>query len=135
MFLLAPVILRAIVTINMMYPYDDIITVSPYVEYMHALRVCTKSWDTNYSDLLVKTHLPSLQARRQQTKLCNLFNMVNHFTFFPDAPIQARQFSYPSRSVHARALVPLQTHSSQYYNSFFPSAITAWNSLPVSNTV
>ena len=34
-----------------------------------ALRVCTKSWDTNYSDLLVKTHLPSLQARRQQTKL------------------------------------------------------------------
>ena len=104
-----------------------------------ASRVCTKSWDTtsSYSDLLVMTHLPSLQARRQQTKLCNLFYMVNHFTFFPDAPIQARQFCYPSRSVHARALVPLQTHSSQYYNSFFPSAITAWNSLSfetVSNT-
>ena len=99
-----------------------------------ALRVCTKTWDTNYDDLLLTSHLPPqwLQERRQQTKLGNLFNIINELTFFPDTPTQVRRQIYPSRSVHARALVPLQSHSLQYYNSFFPSAIAVWNSLPSS---
>ena len=97
-----------------------------------ALRVCTKTWDTSYDDLLLTSHLPPLQERRQQSKLRNLFNIINELTFFPDAPTQVRQQIYPRRSVHARAIVPLQSHSLQYYNSFFPSAIAAWNSLPSS---
>ena len=66
-----------------------------------ALRVCTKSWDANYSGLLVATHLPSLQTRTH-TKLCNLFKIINGLTFYPDAPTQDGQQPYPSRSVAPR---------------------------------
>ena len=95
-----------------------------------ALKVCTKSWDASYTSLLEATHLPSLQTRRTHAKLCNLFKIVNSLTFYPDAPTQYRQQPYPSRSVHSSALVPLQCHSLQYQSSFFPSSISAWNSLP-----
>ena len=50
--------------------------------------------------------------------------------FFPEAPIQASHPTYPFRSVHSNSLVPLSSHSSQFYHSFFPSTIAAWNSLP-----
>ena len=92
-----------------------------------ALRVCLKSWSSPYEDLLEQSNLPTLQTRRQNAKL---FKIINEATFFPEAPTQARQLSYPSRSVDSHKLVPLPAHSSQYYHSFFPSTIAAWNSLP-----
>ena len=95
-----------------------------------ALRVCTKSWDSNYSSLLEISHLPSLQTRRLHTKLCNLFKITNGLTFHPNAPTLNRVLHYPSRTVHSQAIVPLQYHTLQFQNSFFPSSIAAWNSLP-----
>ena len=38
-----------------------------------ALRVCTKSWDSNYDELLATTKLPSLKDRRTQACLCHHF--------------------------------------------------------------
>ena len=117
----------------------------PFLKKRHSsprgcAEVCTEGLHKNMGhklsndDLLLTSHLPPqwLQERRQQSKLGNLFNIINELTFFPDTPTQVRQQIYPSRSVHARALVPLQSHSLQYYNSFFPSAIAVWNSLPSS---
>ena len=95
-----------------------------------ALKVCLKSWNASYDDLLEQSNLPSLRARRHDAKLCHLYKIVNNVTFFPNAPTQARQLTYSSRSVHPKAIVPLQAYSSQYLFSFFPSTIIAWNSLP-----
>ena len=65
-----------------------------------ALKVCIKSWNRNYEELQSMTHLSSLQSRRQKFKLCHIFNIINNFTFFPEAPIQRRVLPYSSRSVH-----------------------------------
>ena len=43
-----------------------------------ALKVCTKLWD--YNTLLPKSCLPSLQARHDQAKLYNLYNIINELT-------------------------------------------------------
>ena len=94
------------------------------------LKVCTKSWDASYSRLLETSHLPSMKTRRQYAKLCNLFKIINGLTFHPNAPTMDRVLHYPSRFVHSRAIAPLQCHTLQYQNSYFPSSITAWNSLP-----
>ena len=96
------------------------------------LRVCNKSWNSGYDDLLTKSKLPTLQSRRQQSKLCQLYKIINETTFYPAAPTQSREYVYSSRSVHSHPLVPLHARSSQFQNSFFPSSIEAWNSLPES---
>ena len=97
-----------------------------------ALKVCIKSWNRNYEELLSMTHLSTLQSRRQKFKLCHIFNIINDFTFFPEAPIQRRVLPYSSRSVHNQALVPIHAKTSQFQASFFPSAIDHWNHLPAS---
>ena len=59
-----------------------------------ALRVCTKSWDSNYSSLLQTSHLPSLQTRRLHTKLCNLFKITNAEQSPPLSEQNCTQSSY-----------------------------------------
>ena len=78
-----------------------------------------KTWISSYSSLLETTRLPSLKTRGLHAKLCNMFKITNSLTFYPDPPIQYRQQSYQSRSVNTHALVPLQSHSKQYFHSFF----------------
>ena len=79
-----------------------------------ALKVCLKSWNTKYNELLEQSNLASIRARRQQAKLYHFYKIVNNETFFPNVPIQARQLNYSSRTVHTKALISLQAHSSQY---------------------
>ena len=98
-------------------------------EEKFTLKVCTKQWDLNYNDLVSLSHLPTLQDRRQQSKLCWLFNIVNGHTYFPNSPLQNRDIHYATRSSHAHALVPIQCHTLQFQSSYFPSTINAWNSL------
>ena len=95
-----------------------------------ALRVCTKQWDADYSTLLETSGMPSLESRRVNAKLCHLYKIVNGSTFHPDAPTLGRVLHYPSRTVHNRAIIPIQCRSLQFQSSFFPSSIAAWNSLP-----
>ena len=77
-----------------------------------ALKVCTKHWDLNYDELLSLSHLPTLQSRRQTSKLCLLYKIVNNKTYFPNAPLQNRDVCYSTRSSsHAHALVPMKCHS------------------------
>ena len=99
-----------------------------------SLKICLKSWNASYADLLVQSNLPSLRARRRDAKLCHLYKIVNSVTFFPNAPTLTRHVPYSSHSVHPKAIIHLQAHSSQYLFSFLPSTIVAWNSLP-SDTV
>ena len=70
------------------------------------LRMCTKTWSSDYGELLVQSNLLTLQARRQQSKLCQLYKIINGTAFFPGAPTQTRQFLYSSRTVHSHSLSP-----------------------------
>ena len=76
-----------------------------------ALKVCTKSWDQDYSTLLAKSHLPSLETRRHQAKLCNLYNIMNELTYYPNAPLLCKEQRYVTRSSRDRLLVPIPSHS------------------------
>ena len=49
------------------------------------LKVCLKSWNTKYNELLEQSNLPSIRARRQQAKLCHFYKIVNNETFFPNS--------------------------------------------------
>lgn len=70
------------------------------------LKVCTKSWDANYSSSLETSGLPSLESRKVSAKLCSLYKIINGLTFCPGAPVQDRVLCYSSRTVHSRAIVP-----------------------------
>ena len=95
-----------------------------------ALRVCTKSWDSDYNALLSRTSLPSLQTRRVQASLCHLYKIIHNLTDFPEAPVSNRVIPYHSRYVNTQSLNLLPFKTSAYQNSFFPSAICNWNKLP-----
>ena len=96
----------------------------------YALKVCLKSWDVSYDDLLREASLPSLQLRRIQASLCHLFKIINDLTDFPEAPVSVRQSNYNSRSTVAKTLSVPTFRTCSYQNSFFPLAITIWNQLP-----
>ena len=102
------------------------------VQIKFGLKVCTKSRNCSYEELLGQSRLPTLQSRQAQSKLCHLCKIVNGTTYYPEVLIQSREPVYSSRSIHGQSLVPLQARTSQYQNSFFPSSIRAWNSLPES---
>ena len=96
----------------------------------YALKVCMKSWDTSYADLLSMTSLPSMQCRRLQASLCHLYKIVHGLTDFPGAPTTRQQFHYNSRSSTTEALVVPHFRTSSHQNSFFPLTICEWNKLP-----
>ena len=47
-----------------------------------ALRMVTQGWDMNYTDLLDKTGVLSLQSRREVARLCLLYKIVNCLCYF-----------------------------------------------------
>ena len=63
----------------------------------YALRVCTKSWDLSYDDLLNATSVSPLHQRRIIACLCHLYKILNGLTEFPNAPVQSKNFPYNSR--------------------------------------
>jgi hypothetical protein len=59
-----------------------------------ALRMCLKSWSTDYEQLLLESTLPSLKVRRSALSLSHLYKIVNKLTHYPDAPIIQRKVPY-----------------------------------------
>ena len=95
-----------------------------------ALRVCMKSWDASYDDLLAASKLPSLESRCNHTSICHLFKIINELTYYPEAPISQQQFQYNSRSAGSNVFTVPKFRTSSHQHSFFPSTITKWNMLP-----
>ena len=54
------------------------------------LRVCSKQWDTGYSELLNMCNLSTLENHRLYLKLCHLFKIVNGLCYFPSGVIVPR---------------------------------------------
>ena len=96
----------------------------------YALRVCMKSWELNYDDLLNTTSISPLHKRRKIACLCHLYEIFNGLIEFPDAPVHPKNFSYHSRSANSSYLCAPKCRTSSHQHSFFPKTIAAWNNLP-----
>ena len=95
----------------------------------HALKMCTKQWNSSYNDLQQLCSLPTLQQRRLYLDLCTMFKIVQglfHFTtgiFVEQTPRVTRLQSH-----HLFDVCP-HAHTSSFYNSFVPHIIHNWNML------
>ena len=69
------------------------------------LRMCLKSWNSNYEELLENTHIPTLSSRRTRASMCYLFKIINKQTHFPDAPIASRKIPYNSRKINQNTIM------------------------------
>ena len=81
-----------------------------------ALRVCLKSWDKNYDDLLLNSELPSLQKRRVLASLCHLYKILRGLTEhdFDEAPLQPQSSVYNTHSSCKSMLTLPQFRTSSY---------------------
>ena len=98
-----------------------------------ALRVCLKSWDMSYDDLLSNSKLSSLRKRRLLASLCHLYKIIRGLTDFEDAPLQTQVgYNYYTRlsSKSTPSFSLPQSRTNTYRYSFFPNIISLWNSLP-----
>ena len=95
-----------------------------------ALKVCLKDWSNEYGEALDKTHLPSLETRRDHPGLCYLFNIVHHSMDFGSAPVAPTAVSRYTRHSNSHQLQQPFCPSISYQHSFFPKVISLWNSLP-----
>ena len=97
-----------------------------------ALKVSLKQWTLSYEDMLDRANIPSLSSRRKNLSLCQLYNIVHSGVGPPIFSITYRPVCYNHRSNNTRLLYQPFAHTSRFLNSFFPRAISAWNSLPTS---
>ena len=97
-----------------------------------ASRMCLKTWQYQYPDMLDLLNLPKLETRRKVAKLSMMYKIVNSLVVFPEssAIFQPVHNFYPTRSTHNSSYCPIQAHTSRFLYSYFPSTISLWNSLP-----
>jgi len=93
------------------------------IERVHkfGLKVCLKDWHCSYDNLLNIANIPILAYRRQQLKLCQLFNIINGYSVFPDSPAARRVFPHLSsiRSTNSATLSQIFAHTT-LLQTFFP---------------
>ena len=95
-----------------------------------ALRMCTKSWNFNYEELLTNANLPSLRTRRVQANLYHLFKVAKGLTDYPNTPLQLQEHNHNTRSADKPNFLVPYPRTNSYQNSFFPNIISIWNTLP-----
>ena len=99
-----------------------------------AARFVTGDYRRTSSATSMLKHLewPELATRRQQAKVVMIYRIVHQLVAIPSA-----QYLHPAgvhtRGSPSRFLVPYASINS-YKNSFFPSSIRLWNSLPAAQT-
>ena len=65
-----------------------------------ALRICSKSWNSDYDTLLGTLNIPTLSNRRETLKLCLLFNILaGRVTYTPPVQSQSKMLPIPCGSV------------------------------------
>ena len=99
-----------------------------------ALKVISKSWNSSYASLLIQFKISPLSVRRLRYKLLCLFKLRHNLLFIPSSPIAPflpnHTYSLRSTAHHLHNLTPIASNLSLHSNSFFPSTILLWNSLP-----
>ena len=99
---------------------------------LFALKIASKFRSSLIPIILSEFNLPSLASRRQKAKLIFLFKLYHHFIYFPSQIIYPSLplSSYPLRSFHPNNFICLFIRKSSFYNSYLPSTVRYWNSLP-----
>ena len=95
-----------------------------------ALKLVSHQWDRGYDELLDLADIPKLGERRLHLKLAQVFKIVHGLCYFPDNIFQLQPL-YSSRPARADTIRCPFAHTN-YYHSFVPSSIAAWNALDVS---
>ena len=97
------------------------------------LKLCGKNWTSDYPLLLQLFNLPSLSSCRTTSKLVLLYKFIFSKLYIPAESFSFQnQSSYNLRSSHPLNLNLPFSRSSATLNTFLPSAISLWNSLPSS---
>ena len=96
-----------------------------------ALKMCLKSWSSNYEQLLLQleARLPSLRVRRSAL-MSHLYKIINKLTYYPDPPIIQRKVPYSNRGINANTVCIPHANTTAYQQSFYPKTLSVWNSLP-----
>ena len=91
----------------------------------YGLKMCLKSWDLGYQELLHLTQIPTLENRRIYLKLCTLFKIIHGlFPFTPDV------FQPSRHDYNLPLLYQPYARTNAFQSSFVPSTISIWNHLP-----
>ena len=97
-----------------------------------ALRMCAKSWDTSYQELLQLFSLPDLQQRRLY--LYGSVHNVWRLFYFPNDVFVHQTSSIITRSSTSQTLICPFARTCSYFNSFVPRTIRSWNLWPTTVT-
>ena len=84
------------------------------------------------------TELPTLERRRPELKLGQLFKIVHKLCFFPEDFVKLREQTpllSNTHSLHPLYLHQPRAHTNSYFCSFVPHTCSFWNSLPFDNIV
>lgn len=97
-----------------------------------ASRVCLKTWQYEYPDMLKTLDLPALKTRRKIAKLMMMYKFVNNLAMFPESSslFQPVHIPYSTRFTHNLLYHNIHAHTSRFMYSYFPSTLSLWNSLP-----
>ena len=100
-----------------------------------ALRLCSRSWNADYADLLEVFHVPSLKGRRLFLSLLtlNFYKIVKEFVFFPpdSVPLPVSRHGMLSRTFHPSHFCSPITRLNERYYSFLFACVKLWNCLPI----
>ena len=88
-----------------------------------ALKMCLKSWSSNYEQLLLEAKLPTLKVRRSELSLGHLYKIINKLTYYPEPPIIQRKIHYRNRGINANTVCIPHATTTAYQQSFYPKTL------------
>ena len=97
-----------------------------------ACRMATHKWNLAYNDLISLAKLSTLEGRRLEFKLGQLFEIVHNLCFFPEDIVKLKEQTpllSNTRSLHPLYLHQPRAHTNSYQYSFVPHTCSVWNSL------
>ena len=96
-----------------------------------ALKMASKSWASSYPSLLSQFAIKPLEQRRNICKASSLFKLKFGFSHSINCPlISPSPPLHFSRNYNRHDFAPIFCKSATYMNSFYPTSIKLWNSLP-----
>ena len=98
------------------------------IHAIESMQLAMHNWNASYHDLLLLTELPTLERRRLELKLGQLFKIIHNLCYFSEEIVNFREQT--SRSLHPLYLHQPRAHTNSFHYSFVPHTCSLWNSLP-----
>ena len=96
-----------------------------------AAKVCLKSWNSPYVELLSELDIPTLEGRRKANQLVTLYKILNGYYDLPYSPYaRAMDTGYSLRTRHVGSLTIPAARTTAYQASCVPASSSLWNDLP-----